>query len=436
MIQNIDLSTLVSKAQKGHVESRELLAAHVRQRVDVYFYRMTLDYHLAQDLTQETVLQMVKYLHHLKVGNNAAIWAWIYRTALGKLQHHNRLQGQRKLDHNTVVDHEKLTQMVDRSQDTVIIKAQRREMIKAITQSLNTLKLSYRSVLTLRCFEQRSYAEIATVTGGTEIQARLTFFRAKQALKRQLSRRGIKKDSMLSSLTLFGLASAMRTQRASAAAAVTSNLLTTSAATTVIGTATSPLGILSAALLILGFTVGAPHFYSRAATEEPKSMSTSALLEQSNATLASPAQILTAHDPDGNGWEQIILSDVDPTVWKSTDVKTIIQKQWHYFFLEIPQGHWLEFSFGGPITDGPGVDITYHCLQSGGLGKVYLTDGRGQLYQLMNPTIRPRLNWDYHIYFDLADANPPFQPVAVRIEGSGAPHSRRAFVLTYLRTRN
>jgi len=40
-------------------------------------------------------------------------------------------------------------------------------MIEAVTQSLNTLKLTYRSVLILRCFDQRSYAEIAVVTGGT-----------------------------------------------------------------------------------------------------------------------------------------------------------------------------------------------------------------------------------------------------------------------------
>jgi hypothetical protein len=46
------------------------------------------------------------------------------------------------------------------------------------------------------------------------------------------------------------------------------------------------------------------------------------------------------------------------------------------------------------------------------------------------------MGWDYHVYFDLADTDPPFEPVALRIEGSGQPGSKNVFVLTNLRTRN
>jgi len=53
MTKTHDVSELVSRAQKGNRESLGVLSAHVRQRVFVYLYRMTLDYHLAQDLNGE-----------------------------------------------------------------------------------------------------------------------------------------------------------------------------------------------------------------------------------------------------------------------------------------------------------------------------------------------------------------------------------------------
>jgi hypothetical protein len=103
MNQEMSLSVLFGKVQQGDRQSLATLTTRVRDKVYVYLYRLTLDHH-------------------------------------------------------TVVDHEKLAQLEDRNQDTTIIPAQRREMIEAITQSPNALKLTYRNVLTLRCYDQLAYA--------------------------------------------------------------------------------------------------------------------------------------------------------------------------------------------------------------------------------------------------------------------------------------
>jgi len=426
MRQTIQLSALVSKAQQGDKESRELLAAHVRQKVSVYLYRMTLDYHLAQDLTQETVLQMIESLHLLKVGDTARIWAWIYRTALGKLQHHHRLQGQNRVDHNTVVDHEELKHLVDRNQDTVIIKAQRREMAEAVTQSINALKLTYRSVLTLRCFEQLSYAEIAAVTGGTEMQARLCFFRAKKALQRKLSRHGINRDSLLTALSLFGTFTALRAKRASAAT-VSAGALETGAAATVIGTATSPIGLVAMAALVFSLAVG-PFDLGLMGTQEASTLSAIiTVAPHINTDMIPPARIIDAHDPDESGWNGLFPRGNNEFARSaSLDPELIIRRQWRNCSVLLPEGHWMTFGFPKTLVNDQGKDIRCLCLNTGHYPTVFLTDGQTQVHRLDKPTIIPLTRWQHQLDFDLAGLRLPFQPVAIRVEGHGSVNGDKA----------
>ena len=172
MTQTHDISELVSRAQKGNRESLGVLSAHVRQRVFVYLYRLTLDYHLAQDLAQETVLYMIESLPRLKTTSSSSLWAWIYRSAWGKFQHHLRPQGHQRIVQKTIVDHEALMQLTDQTRENTLEQVERSELFEAICKSLNMLEKKHRNVLILRSFELLSYAEIASVIGGSEHQAR------------------------------------------------------------------------------------------------------------------------------------------------------------------------------------------------------------------------------------------------------------------------
>ena len=92
----------IRQAQAGNMQSLSAVGEQVRKKVNTYIYRLTLDYHLTQDLTQETVLEMIKALPKLKVHHVSGFWGWIFRTALGKVQHHFRLQGgQSQSNHST-----------------------------------------------------------------------------------------------------------------------------------------------------------------------------------------------------------------------------------------------------------------------------------------------------------------------------------------------
>ena len=103
MAQELNIQ-VIRQAQAGNMQSLSAVAEQVRQKVYTYLYRLTLDYHLTQDLAQETVLEMIKGLPKLKVPHVKGFWGWIFRTALGKVQHHFRPQGARRLARKTTSD--------------------------------------------------------------------------------------------------------------------------------------------------------------------------------------------------------------------------------------------------------------------------------------------------------------------------------------------
>ncbi len=86
MNHNVDCLELVKQAQLGCQESMSRLTQVAKGSLCAYIYRLTLNNDLAEDLLQETLLEMVKSLKNLKFERANQFWAWLYRTALGKVQ--------------------------------------------------------------------------------------------------------------------------------------------------------------------------------------------------------------------------------------------------------------------------------------------------------------------------------------------------------------
>ena len=96
-VDQIDLDCL-RKAQRGCQESRSLLAQQAKGNAQAFINRMILDHDLSEDLTQETLLELIRALPRLQLTSENGFWAWVYRTALGKVQHHFRRQGARRTE--------------------------------------------------------------------------------------------------------------------------------------------------------------------------------------------------------------------------------------------------------------------------------------------------------------------------------------------------
>ena len=150
---------MVRQAQLGDQGSMDWLAETARQRLYAYIYRLTLNHDLAQDLLQETLLKMVERISELK--HPEGFWCWLFRTALGNVQHYYRTCAKERGIEFSQVSRERVSGYLAGEYEDELNRASRKELYEAVVDGMARLRLSYRNVLMLRCYEQMSYAEIA-----------------------------------------------------------------------------------------------------------------------------------------------------------------------------------------------------------------------------------------------------------------------------------
>ena len=241
---------LVKLAQQGHSSSVDLLARKAEGRLRAYVFRVTLDYELTEDLSQEALLQMVKSLGGLNKAES--FWPWMYRITQSKIQQYYKNKRKTALISETAFYQDFLSYHSDYHKNEGLRQLVHEDLSKKVMAAMKQIRQQYRAVLSLRCFEDLSYSDIAVAMQCSEVRARVLFYRAKQALKKELGHQGLSKSLLLMSLGLFG--------RLTAPAEGGTSAVTVTASTTQVGltaaalaTASSRLGIatLSAVAMVL-----------------------------------------------------------------------------------------------------------------------------------------------------------------------------------------
>ena len=433
MKDNEDYLKLVTQGQLGDQGSVDALAQLVQGKVYAYIYRLTLNEHIAQDLCQETLLTMVQSLQNLKQPDR--FWPWLLRTALGKVQHYFR-DRPKHLVQMSILSEEQLSQLSTANHNDGLNMVSRREMSEAVIAAMKKLKLRYRNILLLRCFEQMSYAEIAALTDSSELLTRVLFFRARRALQRLLARNGVHKGLLLTALTLFGRITAPA-EAASAPVAVTAATTKVGLTAAIIGAAGTTLGIATSAAVI---TVAATIAITPSTPgPDPNSLVAArreAAFIRAERTFQYPVALLGAHDGDNSGWQ-----GVGPKRGSYTPVAPeqvlVGPPRAAVYSVTLPPDHWVELKFPGVIIDGPGPDIVlYEMDRAGEQAKVFLTDGAGSEHYLgLVPPDRIPRSGPERIVFDIAGHSVPFTPCAVRIEGMDYGGHMPGFDLLSVRAR-
>ncbi len=424
-VDHINLDCL-RKAQRGCKESRSLLAQQAKPKVYTFINRMTLDHDLSEDLTQETLLELVRALPRLHLTNENGFWSWLYRTALGKVQHHFRAQGARRMQQRTMVNSEILETMSGKNHSGPAANLWHKEMVELILAAMDALSLEYRTVLTLRCLEDQSYAQISAVLGGSQMRTKMLFYRARTALKSQLARKGLRRSSFLGALTVFAAMTSTSTRTASAIVPVTAASAKAAVSGTLLAVVLSKAFLIAIGIILAltGTTViitsaNRPDSSSRAFIPWPgpgqPQFDSNMNFMGVQPRYTSLTEIAASHNPDQDNWRCFVNWPREQGV----QLITIPRDKPRNTMLILEQDHWIEFRIRDPFLDRPGPEIGLFVLyKSGILPSVYLSDGDQQLQKISVTHYRGTQPPGIMVLgFDLSNIKIDFNVLGIRIEG-------------------
>ena len=198
MENKVDYVSLVKKAQFGDKQSFEGLARLAEKRLRVDVFRLTLQHELTQEIIQETLIEMFKVLRDLEDAHR--FWPWLYKIALNKVRLHHRKERRRKTVYLSAAANDKSKENGQEVMTNVISS----ELKEIVVAAMRALKPRQRAVLTMRCYREMDYTDIADSLGCSEFAAKMLFYRAKKTLRKELGRNGLTKGSLLAALVLFG----------------------------------------------------------------------------------------------------------------------------------------------------------------------------------------------------------------------------------------
>jgi RNA polymerase sigma-70 factor (ECF subfamily) len=238
MVQQSRQLELIRRAQHGDKQCLEQLAGEVRERLRTYVYRLTQRDDLAQEIVQETLLEMCKVLGKLK--NNDRFWPWLYGIAVNKLRRHYRTeQTQKRL---AVSSAKRKGRFKDRQDGLENLVSE--ELKQIVSGAMKKLRTRHKAVLIMRCYDGMTHSEIAESLGCSEFSTRMLFLRAKKALQRELSRNGFGKGSLLAALVIFGKMTAP-SKAAAAQVAVSASSIQVGLVTGLVGLVTTKTAIIT-----------------------------------------------------------------------------------------------------------------------------------------------------------------------------------------------
>jgi len=180
---------LVQKARQGDRAGMDKLVRLVEPRLRAHFLRITLDIDLTGDLTQETMLRMIKHLRRLE--STDSFWPWVFRIASNITKDHYRDKQRRTAMRFSAMEEHQVESVLKDDSARPELGAYRREACSMLNNAISALKQQHRQVLTMRCFDNMSYAQIGESFGCTEVAARTTLSRAKKFIGEYLQKNGL-----------------------------------------------------------------------------------------------------------------------------------------------------------------------------------------------------------------------------------------------------
>ena len=176
---NMEQSTLsdnhlMLQVKEGRSSCLGLLFERHHKQLFAFFYRLTRDADLSEDLTQTVFYRILKYKHTFL--GKGAFKAWMFHMARNILADHwrkDKRQGQR----------DNLKSVEETAESSYGPTTDREEEVGLLQKAMRQLSEEKQELLELSKFQGLKYKEIAEMTNSTENNVRVKIFRAIQELK-------------------------------------------------------------------------------------------------------------------------------------------------------------------------------------------------------------------------------------------------------------
>lgn len=163
------------KVKEGDLDKMGLLFERYKKPLYGFFYGLTKQQELSEDLVQNTFFRILKYRHLFR--GDGDFRAWMFHIARNvNHDHHrkNKIKTTSALEHwqDRIGDHQnRATEM------------QHDEEHQLLSKAMDLLPDDKREVLLLSKFQEKKYSEIGIVLGCSEGAVKVKVFRALQELK-------------------------------------------------------------------------------------------------------------------------------------------------------------------------------------------------------------------------------------------------------------
>jgi RNA polymerase sigma-70 factor (ECF subfamily) len=172
---------LISRVRRGDDEAFRLIFDRYARPIMSFIYDMVGQRDLAEELAQETFVRAYKSLNALR--DDAKLSTWLF--GIAKNVARESLRTRHREDHRVEIDDDRVIEVTDEKlpPDRELLD---KELNSVIQQALGALDEDKRTVFTLKVFQQRSYEEIAEITGFSIPKLKTDLHRARAEMRRRI----------------------------------------------------------------------------------------------------------------------------------------------------------------------------------------------------------------------------------------------------------
>lgn len=160
---------IMEAVKNGNLQQASVLFERYNKRIFNFLAKMTMDREVAEDLTQNVFLRMIKYRNSYREGNR--FQAWIYQVARNVFSDHYQANKNKRAD---FVDVEKMVDRIYESDDSGF----QEEQESILHKSMALLSNEQRELLLLTRFQHMKYEEVAVLMDTTVANIKVKVHRA------------------------------------------------------------------------------------------------------------------------------------------------------------------------------------------------------------------------------------------------------------------